>query len=64
MKKKIILRLIFAILYPVVMLAIFHIGLVGAIIDFILSFLDEIFFEMRVNYVSNIKYLIGKLKKF
>lgn len=64
MKKKIILRLIFAILYPVVMLVIFPIGLVGAIVDFILSFLDEIFFEMRVNYISNIKYLIEKLKNF
>lgn len=64
MKTKIILRLIFAILYPVVMLAIFPIGLVGAIVDFILSFLDKLFFEMRVNYISNIKYLIEKLKNF
>lgn len=60
MKAKIINTLIFAILYPVVML----IGLVGAIVDFILSFLDKLFFEMRVNYISNIKYLIGKLKNF
>ena len=64
MKAKIIITLIFAILYPVVMLVIFPIGLVGAIVDFILSFLDKLFFEMRVNYISNIKYLIEKLKNF
>lgn len=64
MKKKIIITLIFAILYPVVMLAVFPIGFVGAIIDFILSFFDKFIFEMRENYISNIKYLIEKLKNF
>lgn len=64
MKAKIILRLILAILYPVVLLISFPLGLVCVIGDFIYDFFDKLFFEMRVNYIDNIKYLIGKLKKF
>jgi len=64
MKAKIIITLIFAILYPVVLLILFPLGLVCAIGNFICDFFDKLFFEMRVNYISNIKYLIEKLKNF
>lgn len=64
MKKKIILRLILAILYPVVILILFPFALIETILEFIRNFLIHMFFNMKENYISNIKYLIKKLKNF
>ena len=64
MKKKIILRLILAILYPVVILILFPFALIETILEFIRNFLIHMFFNMKENYISNIKYLIEKLKNF
>lgn len=64
MKAKIILRLILAILYPVVILILFPFGLIETILDFTCNFLIHMIFNMKENYVSNIKYLIEKLKNF
>ena len=61
MKAKIILRLILAILYPVVILILFPFALIETILDFICNFFIHMIFNMKENYVSNIKYLIEKL---
>ena len=64
MKAKIILRLILAILYPVVILILFPFALVETMLEFTRNFLISMAFNMKENYISNIKYLIEKLKKF
>lgn len=64
MKKKIILRLIVSILYPVIMLILFPFALVETILEFTRNFLIDMAFNMKENYISNIKYLMEKLKKF
>lgn len=64
MKKKAIFTLIFAILYPVIILIVFPFALIETIIDFIYCFFEKMIFDLRENYISNIKYLIEKLKKF
>lgn len=64
MKKKVIFTLIFAILYSVIMLMVFPFALIETIIDFIYRFFEKMIFDLRENYISNIKYLIEKLKKF
>lgn len=63
MKKKIISTLIFAILYPVIILILFPFVLVETILDFIFHYFYKMFFDMKHHYVGNIKYLIEKLKK-
>lgn len=62
MRKKITLTLIFAILYPVILLLLFPFALVETILDFIYCYFYKMFFDMKHNYVGNIKYLIEKLK--
>ena len=64
MKKKIILRLIASIFYPVIMLILFPFALVETILEFTRNFLIDMAFNMKENYISNIKYLIERLKKF
>ena len=61
MRKKIILRLIVAIFYPVIILILFPFALIETILKFICDFLFHMIFNMKENYIENIKYLIKKL---